>query len=62
MSVEAESRAKRRSRPGLLNVPNALSVARLFLGAAALWLIQVGWFGWALVLFLLAAITDTLDG
>ncbi|RUL88968.1 CDP-diacylglycerol--glycerol-3-phosphate 3-phosphatidyltransferase [Tautonia sociabilis] len=47
---------------GIVNVPNGLSVSRLFLGASALGLIHAGMFGWALVLFLLAAITDTLDG
>lgn len=61
MSVEAGPSTAKKSI-GLVNIPNALSVARLFLGAAALWLIEVHWFGWALGVFLVAAITDTLDG
>lgn len=51
------------SKPiGLLNIPNALSVARLFFGVATLWLIEINWYIPALVLFLIAAITDALDG
>ena len=61
MSVQAEPGTKRKP-VGIVNIPNGLSVARLVLGAATLALIEFQWFGWALVLFLLAAITDTLDG
>ena len=59
MSVETESK---RQPVGIVNIPNALSVARLGLGAVDLWLIAAGHYGWALGLFLVAAITDTLDG
>jgi CDP-diacylglycerol--glycerol-3-phosphate 3-phosphatidyltransferase len=61
MSVEAGPSTGKKP-VGIVNIPNALSVARLFLGAAALWLIEVEWFGWALGFFLVAAITDSLDG
>ncbi|QDV33259.1 CDP-diacylglycerol--glycerol-3-phosphate 3-phosphatidyltransferase [Tautonia plasticadhaerens] len=61
MSVEAGPSTAKKT-VGIVNIPNALSVARLFLGAAALWLIEADRYGWALVVFLIAAITDTLDG
>ena len=60
MSAEVDPQTSKRL--GIVNIPNALSVARLVLGAASLGLIELGWFGWALVLFLIAAITDALDG
>ncbi|MEW4567758.1 CDP-diacylglycerol--glycerol-3-phosphate 3-phosphatidyltransferase [Tautonia sp. JC769] len=61
MRVEASPSTS--SKPiGVLNIPNALSVARLFFGVATLWLIEVRWYIPALVLFLIAAITDALDG
>jgi CDP-diacylglycerol--glycerol-3-phosphate 3-phosphatidyltransferase len=61
MRVEASPSTS--SKPiGVLNIPNALSVARLFFGVATLWLIEIKWYIPALVLFLIAAITDALDG
>lgn len=61
MTVEADPGAGKQT-PGLMNIPNVLSVSRLLLGAASLGLIEAGWYGWALALFLIAAITDSLDG
>lgn len=60
--MSAEVDAKKNETVGIVNIPNGLSVARLAFGAAALWLIEIEWYAWALVLFLIAAITDALDG
>lgn len=60
--MNAEVDASEKATVGIVNIPNGLSVARLGFGVAALWLIEIEWFGWGLVLFLIAAITDALDG
>jgi CDP-diacylglycerol--glycerol-3-phosphate 3-phosphatidyltransferase len=44
------------------NVPNTLTVSRLVLAVAVYALIASGAYAWALGLFLLAAVTDALDG
>jgi CDP-diacylglycerol--glycerol-3-phosphate 3-phosphatidyltransferase len=44
------------------NVPNSLTVARLGLAIGVFVLIGVGWYGWALNIFVAAAVTDALDG
>jgi cardiolipin synthase len=44
------------------NLPNALSLARLFLVPAAVWLILSEQWGWAFVVFAVAGISDALDG
>jgi CDP-diacylglycerol---glycerol-3-phosphate 3-phosphatidyltransferase len=44
------------------NVPNSLTVSRLVLAVAVYALIGVEAYGWALLVFLLAAATDALDG
>jgi len=45
-----------------LNVPNQLSVARLVLAVACFGFLTIDWYLTALGLFLLASITDWLDG
>jgi CDP-diacylglycerol---glycerol-3-phosphate 3-phosphatidyltransferase len=44
------------------NVPNSLTVSRLVLAVAVYALIGVEAYGWALLVFLVAAATDALDG
>jgi CDP-diacylglycerol--glycerol-3-phosphate 3-phosphatidyltransferase len=44
------------------NVPNSLTVARLVLSIAIFGLIGSGLYAWALGIFIIAAITDALDG
>lgn len=44
------------------NVPNVLSMLRLVLSAFVFILIPLGWYVAALVLFVLSALTDSLDG
>jgi len=44
------------------NVPNTLTVARMGVGIVVFWLIAEEWYAAALGLFLLAAISDALDG
>jgi CDP-diacylglycerol--glycerol-3-phosphate 3-phosphatidyltransferase len=44
------------------NVPNTLTVSRLFLALGVFVLIGFGSYAWALALFVLAAVTDALDG
>ena len=61
MSVEAGSKAGR-AAPPIVNIPNALSAARLVLAAVAVGLIEVGWYAPSLAVFLVAAITDAMDG
>ncbi len=50
------------SVPRFWNVPNSLTVARLALSVAVFLLISAGAYAWALGVFILAAITDALDG
>jgi len=59
MSVEAEDE---RAPARVVNIPNALSVARLGFGVGALVLITTEFYAWALAIFLIAAVTDALDG
>src|SRR5262245_56876243 len=49
-------------RPPLLNVPNALSAARLFLAVGLFVCIAYEWWLSGLGIFLVAALTDWLDG
>jgi CDP-diacylglycerol--glycerol-3-phosphate 3-phosphatidyltransferase len=44
------------------NVPNTLTVSRLGLAVFVFAMISNGWYAGALVLFVLAAVTDALDG
>lgn len=44
------------------NVPNTLTVSRLALAAAVYGLIEFEAYAWALIVFLIAATTDALDG
>lgn len=46
----------------IYNVPNALTSARFLLAIAVLVLIPMGYFGSAMVVFLIAASTDWMDG
>jgi cardiolipin synthase len=48
--------------PAWLNVPNALTVARIFLAPLFLWLYLAGDEDGALIAFAVAAATDALDG
>ncbi len=50
------------SKPSNLNVPNALTVLRLFMIPAVCWLIARGQMMPALALFVLASLTDLVDG
>jgi cardiolipin synthase len=47
---------------GILTVPNQLTVLRIMLVPAFVLLIVYGYLGWSLVTFLVAGITDGLDG
>jgi cardiolipin synthase len=53
-----------RKAPNLraLNVPNAITAARIVLAPVFLWLYVTGRAGWAIVAFAAAAATDALDG
>ncbi len=44
------------------NVPNLLTTIRFLLAIGVFAMIAVGWFGWALVGFIVAASTDWMDG
>ncbi len=44
------------------NVPNALTMSRLGLSVVVLALVAHAWYGWALAVFGLTALTDALDG
>src|SRR5262249_39623091 len=50
------------ARPRFWNVPNSLTVGRLGLGAVMLVALARGWYAVALALFLVAALSDALDG
>jgi CDP-diacylglycerol--glycerol-3-phosphate 3-phosphatidyltransferase len=50
------------ARPRFWNVPNSLTIGRLALSALVFGLIATGNFGWSLVVFILAALSDALDG
>ncbi len=52
------------SRKALMfwNVPNSLTISRLVLAIAVFVLIELGAYGWALAMFVIAASTDALDG
>ena len=47
---------------GILTVPNQLTVLRIMLVPAFVLLIVYGYLGWSLITFLVAGITDALDG
>ena len=51
-----------RARPPVLNVPNVLTVSRLVLAIILFAFLAYEWLATALVLFLIAASTDWLDG
>jgi CDP-diacylglycerol--glycerol-3-phosphate 3-phosphatidyltransferase len=51
-----------RPQPSVWNVPNQLTLARFVLALVLFWLIASRWWGWCLVVFLVAAFTDWLDG
>lgn len=50
------------TQPSPLNVPNLLTSLRFALSVAVLVLVDVGWFWSAMVVFLVAASTDWMDG
>ncbi len=60
--VAAEAGAPARPAGRFWNVPNTLSVSRLGLAVFVLAAIAAGWYGWALGLFLVAGVSDWLDG
>ena len=49
-------------KPRFWNVPNSLTVSRMVLALGVFALIEYQLFWWALVLFIIAAATDALDG
>jgi CDP-diacylglycerol--glycerol-3-phosphate 3-phosphatidyltransferase len=51
-----------RPQPSVWNVPNQLTLARFVLALVLFWLIASQRWGWCLVVFLVAAFTDWLDG
>ncbi|MBL4762066.1 MAG: CDP-alcohol phosphatidyltransferase family protein [Gammaproteobacteria bacterium] len=44
------------------DLPNVISVSRIVLIAPILWCLYQGYFSWAICLFVVAGITDALDG
>nr|WP_303652426.1 CDP-diacylglycerol--glycerol-3-phosphate 3-phosphatidyltransferase [Paludisphaera mucosa] len=58
----AEAEAPPRPAGAFWNVPNTLTVSRLGLAALVFAATSLGWYGWALGLFLAAALSDALDG
>lgn len=58
----AEVDAPSRSPGRFWNVPNTLSVSRLGLAAVVFAAISAEWYGWAFGLFVVAAVSDWLDG
>src|SRR5581483_8450845 len=50
------------ARPPVFNLPNGLTLARLALAFVLFALISFEAWGWALLVFLVAAFTDWLDG
>ena len=49
-------------RPPVFNLPNQLTAARAVLAVVLFVFIAQNWWGWCLVVFALAALTDYLDG
>jgi cardiolipin synthase len=49
-------------RSGILNIPTALTVLRLVVAPAVIYLVIRGDYAWAAVVFVLAAVTDLVDG
>jgi CDP-diacylglycerol--glycerol-3-phosphate 3-phosphatidyltransferase len=49
-------------RPPVFNLPNQLTAARFVLALVLFGLIAAEWWGWSLVVFIVAAFTDWLDG
>ena len=47
---------------GILTVANQLTILRIMLVPAFVLLVVYGYLGWSLVTFLVAGITDALDG
>ncbi|MHB1530882.1 CDP-alcohol phosphatidyltransferase family protein [Acidithiobacillus sp.] len=45
-----------------MNIPNMLTMLRLFLVPVLFYALVVGRYGWALAIFLIAAVSDGLDG
>lgn len=58
MNQSGEDRPKK----NLWNVPNRISMARLFLSVALFVTIPIGWYWASLVIFVVAASTDWVDG
>jgi cardiolipin synthase len=46
----------------ILNLPNSITIGRLLTAPAVVWLISARCFDWALWLFIIASVSDGLDG
>lgn len=64
MTPESTAVADAPARPAgrFWNVPNTLTVSRLGLAVFVFAAISAGWYGWAFGLFVVAAVSDALDG
>ncbi len=60
--MDETSSAKPAASPGLLNVPNQLTIARLVLSIVCFVFLAIDWYLTGLVLFVIAASTDWIDG
>lgn len=61
--VEATSAAdQKRPEPHWWNIPNQITASRLVLSVVVFGLIELEWYFWALLAFVIAASTDWVDG
>lgn len=49
-------------RPDIVTIPNLISILRLLLVPIVIWALMDGQVGWALALFVLAGVSDGIDG
>ena len=60
--VSAQAEAPAKTQPRFWNVPNTLTVSRLVVAVFVFAFISWEWYGLALAAFVIAAVTDALDG